>query len=118
MKVPIWAIENLPSGPVNVGQDERAILPDKGAVYTTIEGLISQFEVVMWNRGFTVPCEELYCPTEAPNGELGFYIVGDGSRRQDTGSQHGVDQPRVHHVGHSHRAFSPGPIDPSPDNLI
>ena len=55
--------------------------PDKGVVFSTIEGLISHFEVVMTNRGFETPCEEVYAATEAPNGELGFYLVGDGSQR-------------------------------------
>jgi NADH-quinone oxidoreductase subunit D len=35
----------------------------------------------MWNRGFPTPNEEVYCSNEAANGELGFYIVGDGSQR-------------------------------------
>jgi NADH-quinone oxidoreductase subunit D len=73
------ALENLPSGPVDVGVDERAVLPDKQQVYQTIEGTITHFELVMNNRGFEVPCEEIYAAVEAPNGELGFYIVGDGS---------------------------------------
>lgn len=72
-------IENLPSGPVNVGVDERAILPSKQQVYQTIEGTITHFELVMTNRGFEVPCEESYGAIESPNGELGFYLVGDGS---------------------------------------
>jgi NADH-quinone oxidoreductase subunit D len=59
----------------------RVILPDKGKVFSTIEGLITHFELVMTNRGFQTPCEEVYCATEAPNGELGFYIVGDGTDR-------------------------------------
>lgn len=75
------AIENLPPGPVNVGDERRAILPHKGEVFTTIEGLITHFELVMSNRGFQVPHEEVYVATEAANGELGFYIVGDGSNR-------------------------------------
>ena len=33
----------------------------------------------MANRGFSVPCDEIYDATEAANGELGFYLVGDGS---------------------------------------
>jgi NADH-quinone oxidoreductase subunit D len=81
VKIIQQAIENLPGGPVNVGPDYRAILPDKGIVFSSIEGLISHFEMVMTNRGFSVPCEEVYAATEAPNGELGFYIVGDGSQR-------------------------------------
>ncbi|MCR4412244.1 MAG: NADH-quinone oxidoreductase subunit D, partial [Thermoguttaceae bacterium] len=73
------AIENLPPGPVNVGIDRRVALPVKGQVFQTIEGLISHFELTMPNRGFTVPCDEVYQATESPNGELGFYLVGDGS---------------------------------------
>ena len=81
VKIVEQALENLPAGPVNVGPERRTILPEKGHVFSTIEGLISHFEIVMTNRGFTVPCEEVYSAVEAPNGELGFYIVGDGSQR-------------------------------------
>jgi NADH-quinone oxidoreductase subunit D len=80
-KIVEQAIENLPSGPVNVALDDRIVLPAKRQVASTIEGLISHFELVMSNRGFQVPCEEVYSATESPNGELGFYIVGDGSNR-------------------------------------
>ena len=81
LKILHQAVENIPPGPVNVGPDRRSILPPPGKVWTTIEGLISHFELVMPNRGMPVPNEEVYCATEAPNGELGFYIVGDGSPR-------------------------------------
>ena len=57
------------------------MLPAKPAVYRSIEGLIQHFEVLMPNRGFDVPHEEIYAATESPNGELGFYIVGDGTPR-------------------------------------
>jgi NADH-quinone oxidoreductase subunit D len=73
------AVENIPAGPHNVGTDERTTLPDKRAVYQTIEGTITHFELVMWNRGFVVPNDEAYFASEAPNGELGFYLAGDGS---------------------------------------
>jgi NADH-quinone oxidoreductase subunit D len=79
LKIVEQAIENLPSGPVNVPIDERTTLPSKEQVYSTIEGTISHFELVMTNRGFSVPNEETYAAIEAPNGELGFYLVGDGS---------------------------------------
>lgn len=79
LKIVEQAIENLPSGPVNVPMAERTILPDKDRVYDTIEGLITHFEVVMTNRGFETPRDECYAAIEAPNGELGFYLVGDGS---------------------------------------
>jgi NADH-quinone oxidoreductase subunit D len=71
----------IPAGPVNVGIDQRTALPTKQQVYSTIEGTISHFELSMSNRGFEVPCGESYGATEAPNGELGFYLVGDGSDR-------------------------------------
>ncbi len=81
LKIVRQALENLPEGPVNVGVDERTALPDKRQVYQSIEGTITHFELVMTNRGCEVPCEETYLATEAPNGELGFYLVGDGSDR-------------------------------------
>ncbi len=79
LKIVDQAIENLPPGPVNVPMGDRAVLPDKDLVYTTIEGLIAHFEMVMTNRGFHAPREECYAAIESPNGELGFYLVGDGS---------------------------------------
>src|SRR5687768_11182812 len=80
LKIIEQAVENLPAGPVNIGIDERTTLPDKEQVYQTIEGTITHFELVMWNRGFEVPNEEAYGAIESPNGELGFYVVGDGTR--------------------------------------
>src|SRR5439155_3464 len=44
-----------------------------------VDRTITHFEMVMTNRGFVVPNEETYAAIEAPNGELGFYVVGDGS---------------------------------------
>jgi NADH-quinone oxidoreductase subunit D len=79
LKIVAQALENLPAGPVNVEVGERAALPGKQQVWQTIEGTITHFELIMANRGFEVPCEEVYEATEAPNGELGFYLVGDGS---------------------------------------
>jgi len=79
MRIIAQAIENLPAGPINLGVEERTVLPTKQQVYQTIEGTITHFELVMANRGFEVPSEECYAAVEAPNGELGFYLVGDGS---------------------------------------
>lgn len=64
------------SGPVNV-DDPRIILPPKEEVYTTIEGTIQHFKIVM--EGLKLPAGEVYAYTEAGNGELGFYLVSDGS---------------------------------------
>ncbi len=64
------------SGPVNV-DDPRIILPPKEEVYSTIEGTIQHFKIVM--EGLKLPAGEVYSYTEAGNGELGFYLVSDGS---------------------------------------
>jgi NADH-quinone oxidoreductase subunit D len=73
------AIENLPSGPVNVAVDSKVVIPDKSSTYRSIEGLIQHFELFMWNRRFETPINELYGANETANGELGFYVVADGS---------------------------------------
>jgi NADH-quinone oxidoreductase subunit D len=79
LKIIDQALENLPAGPVNVEVGQRVYAPEKQQVYQTIEGCISHFELIMANRGMHVPMEESYASVEAPNGELGFYIVGDGT---------------------------------------
>jgi NADH-quinone oxidoreductase subunit D len=81
VKIIRQAIENIPAGPVNIAVTTDAVLPAKPSVYRSIEGLIQHFEVLMPNRGWEVPNEEVYAATESPNGELGFYIVGDGTPR-------------------------------------
>ena len=81
LKIIEQAIENIPGGPVNVDSTTDAVLPAKPSVYRSIEGLIQHFEVLMPNRGYEVPVDELYAATESPNGELGFYVVGDGTPR-------------------------------------
>jgi NADH-quinone oxidoreductase subunit D len=79
VKIIEQALENLPAGPVNIDAVSDVVLPAKPAVYRSIEGLIQHFEVLMPNRGYDVPLEEIYAATESPNGELGFYLVGDGT---------------------------------------
>jgi NADH-quinone oxidoreductase subunit D len=81
LKIIHQAIENLPGGPVNVDANSKVMLPDQLATYRSIEGLIQHFEVIMPNRGFHVPVEEVYGAIESPNGELGFYVVADGTER-------------------------------------
>jgi NADH-quinone oxidoreductase subunit D len=73
------AIENLPTGPVNVDVNSKVVDPDQMAVYRSIEGLIQHFELIMTNRQWQTPHDEVYGAIESPNGELGFYVVADGS---------------------------------------
>lgn len=81
LKIVRQAIENLPAGPINIDPATKTVLPDKPATYRSIEGLIHHFELIMTNRQWDTPRDEIYAATESPNGELGFYIVADGSGR-------------------------------------
>jgi NADH-quinone oxidoreductase subunit D len=81
LKIIEQAIQRLPSGPVFAEGTGKEAIPEKREVYQSIEGLIHHFENIMPNRQPDVPREELYSATESPNGELGFYIVSDGSFR-------------------------------------
>ncbi len=79
LKIVHQAIENLPPGPVNVDVESKAVLPNQLSVYRSIEGLIQHFELIMTNRQWKPPVDEVYGAAESPNGELGFYVVSDGT---------------------------------------
>jgi NADH:ubiquinone oxidoreductase subunit D len=70
-------LRKIPSGAINVG-DPRIVLPPKDEVYSTIEGLINHFKLIMPGHGIRPPKGEVYQAVEAGNGELGFYVVSDG----------------------------------------
>lgn len=72
-------IENLPSGPISKDGNNKVAMPDQLAVYRSIESLIHHFELVMPNRQWQPPVDEVYGCIESPNGELGFYVASDGS---------------------------------------
>ena len=70
------ALERLPKGPI-IANDSRITLPPKDDVTKDIASLIRQFKIV--SEGFQPPVGEVYASVEASKGELGFYIVSDGS---------------------------------------
>jgi NADH-quinone oxidoreductase subunit C/D len=76
MRIIRQAMKNLPEGEVNILAPD-VVLPKKPEVYGNIEGLMNQFKLTF--EGIKVPQGELYSATEAGNGELGFYVVSDGS---------------------------------------
>jgi len=76
MKIVEQALKQLPVGPVWI-DDPRFVLPEKEKVYGSIEGLMHHFKIIM--EGIHVPAGETYCAVEGGNGELGFYVVSDGS---------------------------------------
>jgi NADH-quinone oxidoreductase subunit D len=68
----------IPEGPV-MSDDHRVTLPAKAATYNTIESMIRHFKHIM--DGVRVPAGEGYAFVEGGNGELGFFVVSDGTGR-------------------------------------
>ncbi len=78
MRIIEQALAKIPDGPVIIN-DPRIALPAKSETYNSIEAMIAHFKMIM--DGIRVPAGEIYSFTEGGNGELGFYIVADGSGR-------------------------------------
>ena len=78
IKIIRQAMKNMPDGAINV-YAPNLVLPNKKDVYGNIEGLMNQFKLTF--EGTLVPKGEYYSSTEATNGELGFFIISDGSGR-------------------------------------
>ena len=72
------ALRELPGGPVNI-DNPKIVPPPKHVVRQSMEALIHHF--LLYSQGFTVPPGEAYVPVEGPKGELGFYVVSDGSNK-------------------------------------
>jgi NADH-quinone oxidoreductase subunit D len=70
------AMAGLPEGPVKADAP-HIVLPDRESMKTSIEALIYHFKIV--TEGFHPPIGEVYQAIESPRGELGFYMVSDGS---------------------------------------
>ncbi len=75
LKILKQCMKKLPNGPLWV-DDRRVRIPDKKDVYEKMEVLIHHFKIFM--EGIDVPPGEAYNAIEAPNGELGFYVVSRG----------------------------------------
>jgi NADH-quinone oxidoreductase subunit D len=78
MRILEQALATIPAGPFMVN-NPRVALPPKSETYNSIEAMIAHFKIIM--DGIHVPPGEVYSYTEAGNGELGFYLVSDGSGR-------------------------------------
>jgi NADH-quinone oxidoreductase subunit D len=74
------ALKLLEPGPISA-LDQKHALPDKMSTYTDMESLIHHFKLIMpgSEHGLNPPVTDLYSATESPNGELGFFLVSDGS---------------------------------------
>jgi NADH-quinone oxidoreductase subunit D len=71
------AIEKLPAGPIAAVDAPQFVPPDKKDVQTDIASLIRHFKIMQ--EGFEPPRGEVYASIESSKGELGFYVVSDGS---------------------------------------
>jgi NADH-quinone oxidoreductase subunit D len=72
------AIEGLPEGPY-ITTNRKVALPPRHELATSMEALIHHFKLV--TEGFRVPPGEAYVPIESPRGELGCFVVSDGSAK-------------------------------------
>jgi NADH-quinone oxidoreductase subunit D len=72
------AIEGLPDGP-HILDDRKYVLPPRDELSTSMEALIHHFKLV--TEGFRVPPGECYYAIEGPRGELGCFVVADGSAK-------------------------------------
>ncbi len=79
-KIIYQAIENLPGGPI-AADEPKIVLPAKEELHESMEAMIHHFMLLMPDHGLRPPKGEIYSATESPNGELGYYIVSDGSNK-------------------------------------
>jgi NADH-quinone oxidoreductase subunit D len=77
-KMVVQALEGLPEGPVKADAP-KVVLPDREKMKTQMEALIYHFKIV--TEGFAVPEGEVYMPIESPRGEMGYYVVSDGTAK-------------------------------------
>ena len=76
LKIVRQAMEGMPEGPVRANAP-HIVLPDRDSMKNSIEALIYHFKIV--TEGFHPPLGEVYQSVESPRGELGIYLVSDGS---------------------------------------
>ena len=76
IKIIHQVLDNMPKGPIQA-DDPKHVLPNKARIYTKMEELINDFMLI--NFGSMPPKGETYTAIESPKGELGFFIVSDGT---------------------------------------
>ena len=70
------AMDGMPAGPV-MAEKQGVILPQREKMKTEMEALIYHFKIV--TEGYRVPVGEVYQLVESPRGEMGYYVVSDGT---------------------------------------
>lgn len=79
VKIIRQALEGLPAEGLFRIDNHKIAPPPKEEIYLSMETLIHHFK--LWTEGFRVPAGEYYATVESPRGEMGFYVVSDGSAR-------------------------------------
>jgi len=78
VKIAQQALDGLPEGRI-VADAPKIILPDREQMKTQMEALIHHFKIV--TEGFGVPAGEVFQAVESPRGEMGYYVVSDGTAK-------------------------------------
>lgn len=78
IKIIKQCIAKMPAGPFKT-DDSRIAIPEREDMKTSMEAMINHFK--LFTEGYNVPPGEVYTAVEAPKGELGVYLVSDGSNK-------------------------------------
>ena len=78
VKIIQQALDGMPEGPVKA-DSPKVVLPDREKMKTQMEALIHHFKIV--TEGFAVPAGEVYQGIESPRGQMGYYVVSDGTAK-------------------------------------
>jgi NADH-quinone oxidoreductase subunit D len=78
VKICQQALDGMPEGAIKADAP-KVVLPDREKMKTQMESLIYHFKIV--TEGFTVPAGQVYQAVESPRGEMGYYVVSDGTAK-------------------------------------
>jgi NADH-quinone oxidoreductase subunit D len=78
VKIIQQALDGMPEGPIKADAP-KIVLPDREKMKTQMEALIHHFKIV--TEGFPVPAGEVYQGIESPRGQMGYYVVSDGTAK-------------------------------------
>ena len=78
LKICQQAMDGMPEGRI-VADAPKIVLPDREQMKTQMESLIVHFKLV--TEGFAVPAGEVFQAVESPRGEMGYYVVSDGTAK-------------------------------------
>lgn len=78
IKIIKQCLERMPEGPIKT-DDPRIATPERSEMKESMEDMINHFK--LFTEGYNVPAGETYVAVEAPKGELGVYLVSDGTNK-------------------------------------